>query len=237
MPVVHDVQQNGPEWLQLRLGRPCSSEFDKIYTRTGKRSRQVDALRNRLLVEWITGAPVESIQTAYMQIGHERENESANAYSFKTGVELHRVGFITNDAGTYGASPDRLIGDDGILELKNPSAPVHVGYLLAQDIDDDYFVQIQGQMLVTERLYVDIASYCPGFPLVTVRVERDEKYIRLLDTALAEFCERLDEAKRELMERYGVEPKRRELPEAQPDKYGFDVTDDDATAIYARTQR
>ncbi len=225
--IVHDVEQGTPEWLRLRLGIPTSSEFGRILTPTGKPSSQAEGYLLWLLAEWVTGAPLESPETDWMRRGHELEAAAVQSYEFETGREASVVGFVTTDDGMIGASPDRLVDPDGLLEIKCPAPQTHIGYLLSRAVDRAYWPQVQGQLLVTGRAWVDIQSYHPGLPAVIVRVERDENYIGKLDAALRAFVERLLAARVELEAKCG--PFRK--PEPKPHPSPFDLTDEDVEVI------
>src|SRR5512139_1445637 len=113
-----DCDQNSPEWHQARLGIPTASNFKAIIgIKKDAREKATRALYMRKLAgEIITGEPAESYYNEAMQRGHEMEAEARDAYIFSTGTELTQVGFVTN--GIAGCSPDRLIGEDGGLEIK-----------------------------------------------------------------------------------------------------------------------
>lgn len=189
--IVHDVIQGSAEWARLRMGIPTASNFEKILTPGGKPSKQSEAYRRHLLAEMLIGLPIDAPKTSWMDRGVDMEDEAVCFYEFERDVAVQKIGFVTDDAVTIGASPDRLIGEDGLLEIKCPSPAVHVGYLMAEGADGDYSVQLQGQMLVTGREWVDICSYHPAMPSVIVRVPRDEPFIDKLRTALIEFSESL----------------------------------------------
>lgn len=204
--IRYDVTQGSAEWRKLRTGVPTASSFHRIITpKTAKPSTQAEAYLHELLAELMLGRPLDNISYPWMARGNELEEDAANWYAFDTDREIEVVGFCTTDDGRYGASPDRLVSEDGALELKCPSPAVHVKYLLypKQGPDAEYRCQITGQMLVTGRQWVDIVSYHPELPKVIVRVDRDEDYIKLMRDALDEFCERLAEGKAEL-ERRGL---------------------------------
>lgn len=206
--IIHDCKQNGPEWEKLRLGIPTSSCFHKIVTPKGKLSKQADGFMNRLLAEWYMGCPLDDPESTYqsqwMERGHALEDQAVKSYQFEMGVRPEAVGFITTNNGLIGASPDRLIGADGVLELKCPSPATHMGYMLQRDVDDDYSVQLQGELFVSEREFADIQSYCPGFPTVIIRVTRDEEFMKVLSSALGAFVERMLEARSDIEKRYGL---------------------------------
>lgn len=186
-----DMEQGSVEWSLVRMGIPTASNFDRILTPTGKPSAQAADYLRDLIAERMLGAPIDAPKTAWMQRGNELEGEAICFYEFERDVAIERVGFLMDDAGTRGASPDGMVGDDGLVEIKCPSPSVHVGYLLGRGVDKAYFSQIQGQLLVSGRAWTDIVSYHPlvhRLPPAIVRVERDEDYIAKLSVALDEFA-------------------------------------------------
>lgn len=210
--IVHQVQQGSREWLALRAGIPTASQFHRIITpKKAERSGQFDDFVNDLVAERFMGRPLAGADMPWMKDGTAREPESAAYYSFIRDIELETVGLITTDDGKMGASPDRMVGTDGLLELKNPKAHTHIGYLLGAGPDETYKVQLQGQLLIAERDWVDIMSYCPGLPEVIVRVGRDEPFIDKLKALLYEVVAEV-EARMEKLKAAGHEPKREEPP-------------------------
>ena len=149
------------------------------------------------------GHPVTTFISTWMDRGHELEPDAVDFYAFQTDQDPQAVGFITNDAGTVGASPDRLVGADGLLEVKAPKESTHIGYLLENGPDRKYFPQLQGQLFISEKQWVDICSYHPLMAPAIVRVERDEDYIKLLSTHVTAFVEELDQRYRTLIEKVG----------------------------------
>jgi hypothetical protein len=208
MIVYEDLEQGTPEWCEVRRGIPTASNFDKILTPTGKRSASAQPYMRHLLAELVIGRPILQVKTSWMQRGNDMEGEAICFYEFDKEVAVRRVGFILNDRETYGCSPDALVGENGMAEFKCPAPDTHVGYMLWSDVAQDYRVQLQGQLYVAERDWVDICSYHPELPPVIVRVERDEPYITLLSEALEEFTEKLAAECRRLEER-GYQLKRR----------------------------
>lgn len=197
--IIHDVQQGTPAWDQLRIGIPTASEFDKIITPGGEPSKQWDAYANKILAEEMVGHAIETFKSTPMQEGNDREAESVAYYEFQRNVTTTPVGFVTDDARTMGCSPDRLIGTDGILETKNPLAHTHVGYLIDGKLDKGYWPQLQGQLLVTGRKWVDIVSYFPELPELIVRVARDEPYLEAMDRQLKAFFVKLQAKRQKLI--------------------------------------
>ena len=171
--IVHNVKQGEEDWLYLRLGIPTASCFDEILTpKELSLSKSSKKYMHRLLAEWMYGAPIEAPKPSpWMERGTQLEPEAIRYYEMDRDVETTEVGFVTTDDGMIGASPDRLVGDDGVLEQKCPSLEFHVGYLLdPQSLVDQYRLQVQGQLWVCQREWADIQSYYPGFPSVIIRV-------------------------------------------------------------------
>ncbi len=203
---IHDCVQGTTEWLQLRAGIPTASQFDKILTPTGKPSKSAIPYMDALLAERMMQRPLTEHISFWMERGSQMEAEAVSFYQFQRDVTTETVGFITNDAGTIGASPDRLIGEDGLLEIKCPAPHTHVGYMLWKGADKAYHPQIQGQLWVTGREWLDILSYHPEMPPALVRVERDEKYIEDLAAAVTSFSQSLESMHLEFVDRGWIRP-------------------------------
>lgn len=191
--IVHKHKQGSRDWLDARAGIPTSSQFHKILTPTGKPSAQATDYMHELIAERIMKRPLEQYVSWAMERGGQLESEAVASYEFDRDIDTQPVGLITDDRNRWGASPDRLVGEDGLLEVKCPTAGVHVGYLLMRPVDKRYYPQLQGQLWITEREWVDILSYHPEMPRALVRVERDEKYLQLLAGAVRTFSAELEE--------------------------------------------
>lgn len=188
---IIECEQRSPEWFAARLGIPTASAFKSIITPGGERSKSADGYANELLAEILAGEQLESFESPWMTRGREFEEEAAQAYGMITERKLLKVGFVTNDDGTMGCSPDRLVDDDGLLEVKVPSPANHVHYLLTRKLDRDYFPQLQGQLYVTGRQWVDWMSYHSKLPPCIIRVYRNDEYIAALDQFMGYFLEGL----------------------------------------------
>jgi hypothetical protein len=190
--IVHDVIQGTSEWLALRAGIPTASNFDMIITPKGKASAQSERYLHTLLAERIMGRPVTEIVTTWMDRGNQLEAEAVSYYEGIKELDTVKVGFLTNDERTIGASPDRFVGEDGLLEIKAPKESTHVGYLLTKAVDAAYYPQVQGQLWVSGRAWLDIMSYHPDMPPALIRVNRDADYINMLAMSLRSFCRELE---------------------------------------------
>ena len=185
--IIHNVEQGSLDWQMLRSGIPTASRFDKIATAEKcARSKSFEGFAHHLIAERILGHPIEIGSTSFMQRGNLVEKQAREFYELQTDNVPTRVGFITLDDESAGASPDGLIGTDGLLEIKCPTPAVHVGYLLdAEGIG--FRQQCQGQLWIAERSWVDTLSYNPDLPSTVVRQGRDERYITALAALVREF--------------------------------------------------
>lgn len=213
--IVHQVKQRSDEWFALRRGIVTASEVSKIVTPTGKLSKQADGYMDTLLDEWIRGVEDQDqeneYQSMYMQRGIVLEQRAIDAYEMVRNVDVQKVGFVTIDNGLLGCSPDGLVGEPGLIELKCPKGTTHMHYMRTRELENDYKPQLQCQLLITERGWVDIVSYHPDYPLVILRQERDEDYQKILKGALNDFVEALLNARQDIYENY---PQVRERLEA-----------------------
>jgi hypothetical protein len=189
---ILDTQQGTPEWFKARAGIPTASSFDKIVTTKGEPSKQADKYMLQLAGESIIGMPEMTYQNDAMKRGIELEPEARMCYELMTGNTVSQIGFCVDERG-WGCSPDGLVGEDGLIEVKCPILSTHVSYLLADTIVQDYWQQSQGQMLVTGRKWCDMVSYYPNLRTVVIRVERDNVFIGKLEAELEKFCNRLSE--------------------------------------------
>lgn len=192
MPKIHDVDQGSEAWERLRIGIPTSSSADKIITPEGKPSKQWEKYAYFLIAERFLDRKINTYTSAAMENGKIVEEDAANDYELQTGNEAKIVGFITTDDGSIGCSPDRSVGDDGLLEVKCPMPQTQMEYLITGQIDKAYKPQLQMQLFVSGRQWVDIISFNPELPRSIIRVGRDEAYIACLAKLLADFNEFMD---------------------------------------------
>ena len=190
-----DFEQYSPEWWDIRRGVPTASRFGKIITpKTGKLSAQADTLIAELIAETFRRGSVEPDRpiNRSMEHGIATEDQARKWYAFDREAELKQVGFCKTDDDRFGCSPDALVGDDGVLELKCPNVETHVGYVMDGTLPDDYKAQVHGHLIVTGRPWCDFVSYVTDQadlePFV-VRVQPDE-FTDKLRKALDEFYER-----------------------------------------------
>ncbi len=185
---ISDAAQNTPEWFQARAGMPTASMFAAVSAKPGPRGgipKGRQTYLYKLAGEILTGEPMDSYSNADMQRGSAREAEAADLYGFLRDVEPETVGFVKN--GNCGASPDRLIGKSGLLETKDAAPHIQIERLLKAVLPPEHKAQVQGQLMVCERVWVDFMSHCRGMAPLIIRVERDEKYIAALRIDINDF--------------------------------------------------
>lgn len=193
MMEIVDCQQGTEEWFSARLGIPTASMFSVLLSgrkdAKDKKTRQTYMMK--LAGEIITGEPAESYTNLHMERGKVMEDEARDLYAFMSDADPVRVGFIK--AFGAGASPDSLIGDDGGLEIKTALAHIQVDRLLNGTLPPEHKAQVQGNLWVSGRKWWDFCSYSPKLPMFTLRVERDEEYIKEIAAGVAEFNKDLAE--------------------------------------------
>lgn len=196
---VIKCDQGSPEWHQARAGLATASCFADILATI--KSGEAAARRNyraKLVVERLTGKVVESgFKSAAMQQGTEREPLARSAYEIATGNMVQEVGFMVDDMHQAGCSPDGLIGDDGLLEIKCPELAAHLDYLRIKSEPPAYTAQIQGQLWISGRQWCDFVSFNPDYPehlqLIVRRIHRNEAQITSLQLAVAMFMQEVRE--------------------------------------------
>lgn len=187
---IINCTQGSEEWYKAKAGIPSSSNFDRIITVDEKPSKQAIKYRYQLAGEKIIGICENEYTNEDMERGKLLEDEARKLYTLVTGNKVDQVGFCIN--GKYGASPDGLIGENGVLEIKCPKLSTHVGYLANNVLPLDYVQQTQGELLVTGRKWLDFVSYFPGIKPFIVRCPRNEKFLEVLKNELDKFCKELD---------------------------------------------
>lgn len=187
---VYGFPQYSDEWNEIRAGIPTASCADKILTPTGKLSAQSDKYLNELLAERAGYGDAPTEPTEWMLRGLEMEPEARAYFEFEKGLTVTEVGFITNEDGTAGCSPDGLI--DGAIgwESKCPKASTQIGYLRTGELPAYYKPQVHFSMAVTGLDKWWFMSYFPGLDPLIVLVERDE-YTEKVAAAVKQFTDRL----------------------------------------------
>lgn len=192
-----DLIQGSPEWLAARCGKVTASRVADVVakTKTGWGASRANYMAE-LIAERLTGQPAESFTNAAMKWGTETEPLARAAYEFFRDQTVRQVGLVPHPTiPQSAASPDGLVGDDGLVEIKCPNTATHIDTLLGQTVPGKYITQIQWQLACTERQWCDFASFDPRMPahlsLFVKRVFRDDKAIAELEQAVTEFLTEL----------------------------------------------
>lgn len=188
------VDARSDEWHRARLGLPTASQLHRIVT-PGKLALSESSFGYlcELVAERILGRDVTNEQTVFMERGSGLEDEAVSYYELQSGEESRPGGFCTTDDGLVGCSPDRLVGDEGGLEIKCPNAANHVGHLL-EGLGKKYRIQVQGSLWVTRLKWWDVLSYNPELPPALERCWPDPEVFEALDRVMPEFLGRLEDA-------------------------------------------
>ena len=185
-----ELIQGTEEWLAYKAGRVSASHIVDVMA--GGKGITRNKYMAKLIVERLTEAPVETYSSGSMEWGINTEPEARSAYCFFRSVEVVEVGFVDHPTlPLTGCSPDGLVGDNGLVEIKCPESHTHLETLLSEKIDPKYIKQMQFQMCVTHRAWCDFISFDPRFPeknkLWVKRVERDEVMIKDMEIAVVKF--------------------------------------------------
>jgi len=190
--------QRTEEWFSARLGKVTASRVADVIarTKTGYGASRANYMA-QLICERLTGRQGDSFQNAAMVWGTEQEPFARMAYEASTGLLVQEVGFVphTTIEGS-GASPDGLIGEYGLIEIKCPNTATHIDTLLADQIPSKYNIQMQWQMACTGRKWCDFVSYDPRMPenmqLYICRAHRDTELIIELEREVEKFLSELE---------------------------------------------
>lgn len=186
------AEQRTEEWHAARAGRATASKFNTIIVNgTGSATYAAE-----IALERITGRVKETYQSKAMQNGTDTEPVARLEYELSTGNVVKECGFYAHNSLLCGASPDGLVNDEGLVEIKCPNESTHLKTLHTGKIPNDYYWQMIGQMWMTGRKWCDYVSYHPDFPsnsqLYIHRIERDEGEIQRLEWAVKDFLETVD---------------------------------------------
>lgn len=190
---MDEIIQGSAEWKALRAGKVTASRVADVIAKTTKgwgASRANYAAE--LIAERLTGVPAEGFSSPAMQWGKDMEPMARDAYAFMTGETIVEVPFVNHPTiGDAGASPDGLIGSDGLVEIKAPNTATHIATLKSRSVPSQYITQMQWQLACTGRKYCDFVSYDPRMPesmrLFHKRVHRDDTLIAELEREVVVF--------------------------------------------------
>lgn len=199
------TEQRTDEWFQQRLGKVTASKISDVMMKPTAAGYQ--NYRAQLVCERLTGNPTETFQSAAMLHGTETEPQARAFYEMETGLEVSEVGFIPHPSlEMAGASPDGLVGEIGLVEIKCPQPAKHIGTLTGAKIDRGYLLQMQWQMACTGREWCDFVSFCPSLPidmqLYRQRIAADAEQIEEITAAVTAFIAETDRLVADLTQKY-----------------------------------
>lgn len=188
---IHDsIIQGSEEWFALRLARFTASDAQAI----ASNGAGLTTLVYEKAAEKLTGKTKDSYSNDDMLRGKELEALARSAYEIESGQAVKTTGFIELNEFA-GASPDGLLGEKGLLEIKNPNAANFVKFMYERKIDTKYKWQTQMQLYVSGREWVDFVVHHPDFqkPLIITRIERDPEAIKKIEIGLSQGIAKLRE--------------------------------------------
>lgn len=190
---AHEVTQGTDDWQALRLGKVTASRLADLMarTRTGWGASRHNYMAE-LVAERLTGVKSEGFSNAAIKWGLEMEPQARDAYVFFADADVTQIGFVDHPRiAMTGASPDGLVGDTGLVEIKCPLTATHIETLLTASVREKYLFQMQWQMACTGRQWCDFVSYDPRMPermrYFCQRVPRDDRLIATLEREVSEF--------------------------------------------------
>ena len=186
---IINVEQGTPEWFQARAGIPTASNFKLVMAKGQGKTRKTYMLK--LAGEILTGEVQEQFSNQHTERGNELEPEALELYELQTGNKVEKCGFIKAFGAGY--SPDGMVGDEGLIEIKTKLSHLQIELLLKDTVPSEHVAQIQGGLWVSGREWCDFVSYCPGLPLFIARVRRDEKKIAEIEGSVEAFNLELNE--------------------------------------------
>tara|TARA_R110000824_G_scaffold95990_13_gene230379 strand:- start:635 stop:1282 length:648 start_codon:yes stop_codon:yes gene_type:complete len=206
---IVDCEQRSPEWFEARLGKVTASRVgDAMDTlKNGNPGMKRKNYARELLAERITGVEAEFYVNKAMQWGTDHEDEARNLYAFQTDADGEDVGLVLHPwIDNAAASPDWLVGSDGLVEIKCPNSTTHLDTLLANDVPTGNLLQIHFQMICTGRDWCDFVSFDPRMPgemsMFIKRVHRDADMDDQINLSIEAFLDEVDAAEAAIRDRY-----------------------------------
>ena len=202
------IEQRTEAWHQQRLGKVTASRVADLMakTKSGYSASRANYMAE-LICERLTGQPAERFTNGAMQWGTDTEPQARAAYAFLGDLDVAEVGFVLHPTiADFGASPDGLVGDDGLVEIKCPNTATHIETLLSGGVPGKYLAQLQTQMACTGRAWCDFVSFDPRMPedmrMFLKRVPRDDLQINILEREVEVFLAEVDDTIKRLHRQY-----------------------------------
>lgn len=198
--LLNEIEQRSDEWFKIRLGKVTASRISDVMakTKSGYSASRQNYMA-QLICERLTETPAESYINAAMQRGTELEPVAREMYILNQfDVSVKEVGFIPHPTiENAGASPDGLVNDDGLIEIKCPNTWTHIEFMQSLKPKQEYILQMQWQMMCTGRKWCDFVSYDDRLPdnlsYKCVRINYDENLAQEIEAEVIKFLQELDE--------------------------------------------
>jgi putative phage-type endonuclease len=208
MSQIETMEQGGADWKAVRLGKVTASRVADVIakTKSGPSASRANYMAE-LICERLTGVAVDGFTNAAMAWGTEKEPDARRLYEFLKDVDVAQVGFVHHPSiADSGASPDGLVGDKGLIEIKCPNSATHIETLLSGVVPGKYVTQMQWQMACTGRIYCDFVSFDPRLPaemqVFIATVERDADFIAKAEGEVVAFLSEMDAKIAQLITRF-----------------------------------
>jgi putative phage-type endonuclease len=197
--MTQQIEQGTQEWHQLRLGKVTASRISDVLAKV--KSGESASRRNykmELVVERLTGLKTESYTSPAMQWGIDNEGLARSEYEVRNNVFVDQVAFINHyNIKNAGCSPDGLVGDLGMVEIKCMTTANHVEAILTNTPPSQYIAQCQFQMACAGKMWNDLTLFDPRLPdilqLKVFRIERDDTFIKAMEEEVIKFLDEVEE--------------------------------------------
>lgn len=198
---ILNVEQGSDEWLEARLGVATASEFSNILTpKTEALSASIKKYAKHLALELTYDNLKVGFKSPSMEAGNELEPIARQLYQEERLVAVKELGMMISDCGNYSYSPDGIVGEDGLIEIKCLEANNHSDLILSEKLEmpSTYKCQVQGGLMISDRKWCDFVAYNKEVrnkekQLIIIRVERDEEFIKKLKAGIDKVIELRDE--------------------------------------------
>ena len=199
---MDQIEQGSQEWLELRLGKITASRLSDVLAKGKGNAESITRTkyRNELIKERLTGKKIAGYSSPSMERGSLLEPLARAFYEVKNNLMVGQISFVQHPIiKNAGASPDGLVGEDGLLEIKCPDPANHIAYILdgGNSLSTKYNNQVQFQLCCTGRSWCDLASYDPDIDedlqMFIVRIYRDDEYIKMMESEVIKFDEEITE--------------------------------------------
>ena len=196
--IIHDMEQRSDEWFEVKRGKLGASHAQAIQAQ----GKGLDTYILELMAEYYSNGVTESYTNENMERGNELEAQARAIYELETGNEVQEVGFVEYDS-YVGCSPDGMVGEEGLVEIKCPTNKVFFAYMLDGKIDTKYWWQMQMQLMITGRKWVDYVVYNPNYDksIIIQRVEPDPEAFNKLFQGFEVARFSIDKIKKQLKEK------------------------------------